>query len=47
MQENTIWCERYRPTTMDEFVGNKHIKDKNGTRIIPSVKADLEKTRPT
>ena len=26
--ENTIWCERYRPTTMDEFVGNKHIKDK-------------------
>ena len=26
--ENTIWCERYRPTTMDNFVGNKHIKDK-------------------
>ena len=26
--ENTIWCERYRPSTMNGFVGNKHIKDK-------------------
>jgi len=26
--ENTLWCERYRPSTMDEFVGNEHIKDK-------------------
>ena len=25
--ENTLWCERYRPSTMDEFVGNEHIKD--------------------
>ena len=26
--ENTLWCERYRPSTMNDFVGNKHIKDK-------------------
>ena len=31
--ENTIWCERYRPTTMDEFVGNEHIKDKVNSLI--------------
>ena len=31
--ENTIWCERYRPTTMNEFVGNKHIKDKINSLI--------------
>ena len=31
--ENTIWCERYRPTTMSEFVGNKHIKDKINSLI--------------
>ena len=31
--ENTLWCERYRPTTMDEFVGNEHIKDKVNSLI--------------
>ena len=31
--ENTIWCERYRPTTMNDFVGNKHIKDKIASLI--------------
>ena len=31
--ENTLWCERYRPSTMDEFVGNEHIKDKVSSLI--------------
>ena len=31
--ENTLWCERYRPSTMDEFVGNEHIKDKVNSLI--------------
>ena len=31
--ENTIWCERYRPTAMKDFVGNKHIKDKINSLI--------------
>ena len=44
--ENTIWCERYRPTTMDEFVGNKHIKDKINLEvdfISKSAKEKIEK----
>ena len=31
--ENTIWCERYRPASMNDFVGNKHIKDKINSLI--------------
>ena len=31
--ENTLWCERYRPSTMDDFVGNKLIKDKINSLI--------------
>jgi len=31
--ENTLWCERYRPSTMNDFVGNKHIKDKINSLI--------------
>lgn len=27
-KNNTIWCERYRPTTMDNFIGNEHLKQK-------------------
>ena len=27
-KENTIWVERYRPKTLDEYIGNDHIKTK-------------------
>ena len=26
--ENTLWVEKYRPTTLDNYVGNDFIKDK-------------------
>lgn len=26
--EHTIWCEKYRPTSLDTYVGNTHIIDK-------------------
>mgnify|MGYP001564653041 FL=1 len=25
---NSLWCEKYRPTKLTEYVGNKHLKDK-------------------
>ena len=25
---NTLWCETYRPKTLDEYIGNDHIKEK-------------------
>ena len=25
--ENTLWVEKYRPTTLDTYVGNDFIKD--------------------
>lgn len=27
-KENTLWCEKYRPRTLEEYVGNEHIKQK-------------------
>lgn len=27
-RKNTLWAEKYRPSTLDTFVGNKHIKEK-------------------
>jgi len=27
---NSLWVERYRPRTLDEYVGNDHLKDKVG-----------------
>ena len=26
--DNTIWCERYRPTSLDTYIGNEHLKNK-------------------
>ena len=26
--DNTIWCERHRPTSLDTYIGNEHLKDK-------------------
>ena len=28
MSENTIWTEKYRPTTLENYIGNTHIKEK-------------------
>lgn len=28
MNEHTLWVEKYRPTNLDNFIGNEHIKDK-------------------
>ena len=25
---NTLWVEKYRPTTLDNYIGNEHLKDK-------------------
>lgn len=25
---NTLWCEKYRPTTLEDYIGNDHIKEK-------------------
>jgi len=25
---NSLWCERYRPNTLEEYVGNTHLKEK-------------------
>src|SRR5210317_166662 len=25
---NSLWCEKYRPTNLDEYVGNDHLKEK-------------------
>ena len=27
-QENTLWVEKFRPGTLDGYVGNEHIIDK-------------------
>ena len=27
-QENTLWTEKYRPTKLEDYIGNDHIKDK-------------------
>ena len=26
--ENSLWCERYRPTSLDTYIGNEHLKSK-------------------
>lgn len=26
-KKNTLWVERYRPTSLDTFIGNEHLKD--------------------
>jgi len=26
--ENSIWCEKYRPSTLDDYIGNEHLKSK-------------------
>lgn len=26
--KNSLWCERYRPTSLDNFIGNEHLKQK-------------------
>jgi DNA polymerase III delta prime subunit len=28
VRENSLWAEKYRPTTLDTFVGNVHLKEK-------------------
>ena len=28
MKENTLWVEKYRPTTLDTYIGNEHLKSK-------------------
>lgn len=28
MIDNTLWCEKYRPTTLENYIGNEHIKTK-------------------
>ena len=28
MFDHSIWCEKYRPTTMDTYIGNEHLKSK-------------------
>jgi hypothetical protein len=27
-QEHDIFCEKYRPVTIDDYIGNEHIKEK-------------------
>ena len=27
-KENTLWVEKYRPSQLDEYVGNEHLKTK-------------------
>ena len=27
-QENSLWTEKYRPSKLDDYIGNEHIKDK-------------------
>ncbi len=31
--EHTIWTERYRPQTLDDYIGNELLKDKVGLYI--------------
>ena len=26
--DNSLWVEQYRPTTLENYVGNDHLKDK-------------------
>jgi Holliday junction resolvasome RuvABC ATP-dependent DNA helicase subunit len=26
--ENTLWTEKYRPSKLDDYIGNDHIKEK-------------------
>ncbi len=35
-KDNTIWCEKYRPDTLDDYVGNDHIKEKFSQYIAES-----------
>ncbi len=28
MIDNTIWAERYRPDTLENYIGNEHVKNK-------------------
>ena len=28
MSSHGLWVERYRPTTLDTYVGNEHLKNK-------------------
>ena len=27
-KEHTIWAEKYRPTSLDTYIGNEHLKSK-------------------
>ena len=27
-EANTLWCERHRPQTLDDYIGNDHLKEK-------------------
>ena len=31
--DNSLWCEKYRPTQLSEYVGNSHLKDKVGNYL--------------
>ena len=28
MEDNTLWCEKYRPKTVDDYIGNDHLVSK-------------------
>lgn len=30
---NSIWCERYRPCSLDEYIGNEHLKERVQTYL--------------
>jgi len=32
-KENSLWCEKWRPDTLSEYVGNEHLKEKVGDYI--------------
>ena len=44
--DNSLWCEAYRPQTLDNYVGNEHIKAKmlndEGIEIVDGKIIDLE-----
>ena len=33
-QSHTLWCERYRPVTLDTFIGNELVKSKAADYIL-------------
>ena len=32
-ESNSLWCERYRPLALDDYIGNKLLKEKVKTYI--------------